>query len=453
MTYRLCLSVQPGLIELKDLQKWDDGQVHAELPKFTGAGESMAYLVTSTIAYASPNISLVFEDMTGSYGKDGLPTGCYGSIHRNESDFSIMPAEYPVLDYEKVVPIQIVYEGPLTIMSIYKVEESFSIIYADLLRSSLKSFDSSIWFVILVTFIVFAGLLVLRRRLKRVRDTTGYSATLETFSHMIGQDITDFNDRSGKLISILMTVGFFFILAFYLSMMSTDLVVVTKPSVIKNYRDIMNRENMTVVFSALTSDINEFKYADKGSIQEEFWNHIKNNHIMAKIELNILSGIAGLAFKGKVILIVNSLYSNTCAKKACMMKVIMQKNIPFLSKRYAWISSDPEGKQHTTGMIRRQGIEKPFLKKGTRRARAIFEGGISCKETSASIEKIDVGPMMEGTASVAEIEKCLSKQINYNQPEVEKVVPENFRYLIWLSVVLLFVSLAVFFFEKLESII
>ena len=48
-----------------------------------------------------------------------------------------------------------------------------------------------------------------------------------------------------------MTVSFF-ILAFYL----TELVV-NKPHVVSNYKDVIDAEDMTVVFSALTYDVQE----------------------------------------------------------------------------------------------------------------------------------------------------------------------------------------------------
>ena len=83
--------------------------------------------------------------------------------------------------------------------------------------------------------------------------------------------ISSINDRSGKLISIVMTVGFFVIILFYFNCMSTNLVVVTKPRVVNNYRDIMSRKNLDLgrlVFFVITYDIKQFK---NGSMQHDFW--------------------------------------------------------------------------------------------------------------------------------------------------------------------------------------
>lgn len=68
---------------------------------------------------------------------------------------------------------------------------------------------------------------------------------------------------------MLMTIGFFLIMMFYLNLMSTDLVVVSKPTTINNYRDITDK-NLTVIFYAISNNITQFESAKKGTIQEEF---------------------------------------------------------------------------------------------------------------------------------------------------------------------------------------
>ena len=95
---------------------------------------------------------------------------------------------------------------------------------------------------------------------KPAMKESSYNPLFETFVHMIGQDCTNFVDRSGNLISFIMTIGFFFILVFYLNLMSTELVVVNKPHVISNYRDVMNGD-IAVGFSSMAYDATEFEQA------------------------------------------------------------------------------------------------------------------------------------------------------------------------------------------------
>ena len=250
---------------------------------------------TSILGYPAPNVSVVVESGGGHVGKNqASPTGCYGSIYRNESDFSSNPIEYPINDFKKVDPVQVLYEGPLDIVSMYRVEEKESVIYADLLESSLKSFDMNIWSAIIVSFVVFSLLLFIRQYIysgKNKMGTQGCSPILETFTHMIGQESIDFTDRSGRMISFDMTIGFFFIMSFYLNLMSTDLVVVTKPHVINNYRDVMKREDMKVIFTSVTYDVLEFESAKEGTTQKEFWNIFKKKHMTYDLKDNMKEAV------------------------------------------------------------------------------------------------------------------------------------------------------------------
>ena len=134
--------------------------------------------------------------------------------------------------------------------------------------------------------------------------------------------------------------------------------------------------------------------------------------------------------------------------KACQVKVIAQSDIPRLVKRYSWLSSDPEGIQHTTGFITRQGIKDYLIMKGVRVVGQIFEAGILPKVISDSFESIDMGPMIKGAADYSEIMKCMSKQVNYNQHEVERVSLKNFVYL---NVVCSFLFVAAFLVLAIES--
>ena len=429
MSYRVCLTSQPGYIEIEEPHKWQNGQVNAEYPKLSGLVVPTTNLfLTSLLGNPAPNMSLVFESGTGSVGQDGSPIGCYGSVHNNESDIALMPVEYPIKDYNKVNPVQVIYEGPLSISSLYKVDDKESIEYADILINSLKSFDMLIWFAIILTFFVFASLLVLCNSLKRIK---GYSCLFETFCHMIGQESTNFEDRSGRLISFTITVAFFFILEFYLNLMSTELVVVNKPHVMSNYRDIIDAENMTLAFFSLTYDAIEFVEARKGTIQEEFWKKFKNTHVILDFgkDMDNSAEIFQKEFECRLVLLLNSLYSYANGMMNCKMKVIMQSDIPSLVKIYGWLSSDPEAMQHTTGFITRQGIRDDLIMKGVRVLARIFEAGILPKLISDSFENHDLGPLMDGTADYYEILKCMSKQLHYNQPEVERVNVRNFVYL------------------------
>ena len=452
--YRLCLVVQPPAMMIEDAGKWQNGQVNSEYPQTSGGLKAMTDLVfTSILGSPAPNMSVVVDSGGGYVDKNQTsPTGCYGSIHRNESDLSFMPIEYPILDFTKVDPVQVLYEGPLNIFSIYEVDQKGSIVYVDLLKSSVKSFKMSVWFAIMVSFFVFSALLLARQLMHSSKNNHGYSPMFETLSHLLRQGYTDFADKSGRTISIVMTFAFFFILAFFLNLISTDLVVVVKPQVINNYRDVMNRNDMKVAFSVVTYDAKEFVTAVQGSIQQEFWTMFGETHVTMD-----LNGNMGKFFQTftrylnqQAVIILNSFYT-PFIKAGCKMMIVMQKENAKYDRRYTWVSSDPEGMQHPIGLIMRQGINTDLIIKGQKRLRRLFEGGVFFIAMYELMDEISFGPITEGSVSVYEIRKCMSKQLIYHQHEVERVNVRNFRYLSLVCVLLFLVAFAVLLLENIHT--
>ena len=63
-----------------------------------------------------------------------------------------------------------------------------------------------------------------------------------------------------------------------------------------------------------------------------------------------------------------------------------------------------------------------------------------------------MGPMMTGT-NYSNIRECMSKQVHYNQPEVETVSLNNFRFLFLVCVLLLIASFIVLYGEPLHKMI
>lgn len=122
------------------------------------------------------------------------------------------------------------------------------------------------------------------------------------------------------------------------------------------------------------------------------------------------------------------------------------ENEEMSSQQFGWASSDPEGKQHTTGFIMRQGLDTELIGKGKRRLKGLFEGDIIQKALSGISEELDLGPMAS-KGSVAGVMKCLSKSVNYNDPGVETVTFENFKYLFLVCVMMFLVSFIVLVLE------
>ena len=92
MSYRVCMSTQPGFLHFDDPLKWQDNQVHPEYPKMSGKVVPWTDIILiSMLGNHAPNITVITEKLQGSFGKDGLPIGYYGSILNNQSDVTFVP--------------------------------------------------------------------------------------------------------------------------------------------------------------------------------------------------------------------------------------------------------------------------------------------------------------------------------------------------------------------------
>ena len=465
LIYRFCVTTVPGVFEIVDYEsKWAGGQIHDQFPKVRG---SWSYLFDTTLSgifkSLKANVSLNVEKEMGRKRKDGTLTGCYRSIRDNESDVSMVFVDFPTIDYEKVDPYQIVMENPLKIMSGYKSKTTADVSFNDFILTSIKSFDNQTWFAVFVIITSFFGLWMIKRSLfpdnnhvplrKRI-----YEALWDTLLLFISQESTDYEKFLDRFLSILMTVSFFLLTNFYFGLMSTDLVTVTKPSVINSYQDIMNRPNMTPVFAALMSDTQEFEdaYADnKDSIQAKFWAKYKYKKEMADPNsdpakmINMLQNGADL----NRVLIMASPFIEGVRRVTCRLKIGYQVH----ENVYTWMTTDPDAMMHKKGIIMRNGMkETQHLKAFRRKVRSAFETGIFhsvidglVKDGLKSSDQFSIPE-----AAHSKVEKCLSDQVVYADASVDTVVLQNFDLLLVVSVFMLaasVIALLVEFFCKWNS--
>ena len=288
--YRYCLINIPVVFEIADDESaWTRGQTLNEFPKVNGA---FSYIVDTTmipvLKTLGGNFSLIKENEFGTRKKDGTLTGCYRSIRDNESDISLVPREFPTIDYDKVDPYQVLMEYSIKIMSAYESKTEADYSFNDFILTSMKSFDRQTWFAVLVMACAFFGLWMTKITLfpdnnhvslrKRIAEALWGILLL-----FISQEPSDYYTFLDRLLSVVMSVSFFLLTNIYFGLMSTDLVTVTKPSVINSYEDIMNRPDIIPVFGAMIPDSKEFEdaFADnEDSIQAKFWVKYKDKKEM-----------------------------------------------------------------------------------------------------------------------------------------------------------------------------
>ena len=121
--------------------------------------------------------------------------------------------------------------------------------------------------------------------------------------------------------------------------------------------------------------------------------------------------------KQKGVIIMTGIVSEVFLELCCKMLDGMKAGTDLFGKTYGWLSSDPEGKQHTRGLIMRQGLNDELIIKGKRRLKGLFEESLHHRALEDSFGSMDLGPMMAQT-SYSNIRKCMLKQLHYNHLEV-----------------------------------
>ena len=458
LVYRFCTVTVPAVLEIADYESaWAGGQVRDEFPKIKG---SWSYLSDTTLSGLlksfTANVSLVVKNELGMKKQDGTLTGCYRSIRDNESDISLVLTDFPTIDYEKVDPYQIVTEYSLKIMSGYYSKTEADVSFNDFILTSIKSFDSQTWFAVMAMVSAFFGLWMTKRALfpdknhvllrRRIAE-----ALWDTLLLFISQESTDYDKLLDRILSIVMTLSFFFLTTIYFGLMSTDLVTVAKPAVIYSYQDIMNRSNIIPIFATVLSDTQEFEdaYADQGdSIQAKFWAKYKD-----KVEMIDQNGDLGKLIdmmKGGAdlnrVVIMNGLFIDGFRRATCRLKIGMQVH----ENVYTWIAKDVRARMHKNTFIMRNGMKQtPQLVALRRNIRIGFETGLSCGFMYALFRdgQLSTDYISLPSAPHSQVERCISDQIVYADASVDTIVLQNFQFLCALSVLMLLASIIVLLIE------
>ena len=121
--YRVCFIEIPGVLDFVYKDKSLDGRITTDRPIITGSAEkTFNLMVDIALGRYSINITTIQSDSFGGIAKDGTMTGCYRSMYDNQTDFSFTVMDYPIHDFKRLDPVQVYFEQPLEIVSIYHVD-------------------------------------------------------------------------------------------------------------------------------------------------------------------------------------------------------------------------------------------------------------------------------------------------------------------------------------------
>ena len=210
--------------------------------------------------------------------------GCYGLLQENISDLVLGPGTTPFHHHNITHGINIA-EWPVKLLSSYNCSQEKSredSVVSDCMDTFQTAFDGSLWALIAFFFVMFALLMKIHFKIQndlnpqRKRASEAIANNLWTVSTFVLQhDAMDDNQWIGKFISFLLCVFVFLITIYFGNMMSTDLVTIKDPKVIRSYDEITETEGMRPIFYTDVDDFKFFNDSNELSSAKKLWKKVE----------------------------------------------------------------------------------------------------------------------------------------------------------------------------------
>ena len=439
------------------------GKVTNIKPHFTGTFDFAGNFIIDVL-FTNFNYTVV---MASTFGKGG----CQTSMANNETDFGVAIVDFPVdEDFEKVDPIVTLFEEPLVIVQGYnKTKQNLNV--ADIFQQSIMEFPVSIWLLLAFVFLVLGLLFKVRQythywqpptllRIGRLmtwkntaeKDENASDPFFQVWSLIMQTESKDYNDWYRKILSISLTFGSFIVITCYFcSLISTDMIVVGKPTLLESYEDIIDKKTVVPVWSASLTDYEHFRDAPEGSREQNLWTITTTQR--ANIDRILLKGVTDVtahmirgAF-GETVLIVTKMLQEPIRATVCQLK----GQLKLFPNVLTWSVKDPESPSYQKGMIVRKSDSKA-IKLGMRRARHAIENGLIVELRRQMKDSMFVPEGFDTAKNPEYHRECASDTIVMDMPDFEPAELGNFKILGMTSMALVFLSLVVLLIEKIIKI-
>ena len=411
-------------------------------PVFKGGAAPLFDFLSEQVFHGNENYNwtAVIAHEFGSKFENGSYSGCMGSMMRNESDMAVTPIDYPIDNFEYIVPYQVLFETPIQVLSPY-INKNDSAVAVDILQTSMLSFGIDVWTVTLLVFIlgsvafyvrrflVFSSKEISRNNNKHIADSF-----FDTFAHLMLMDFEDFSDTFGKIISITLTFAGFMLIQYWQDSMSTDLFIVDKPETIDNYNDILKRQGLSVHFLGQLTDYLEFRDAPNGTLQRLIWDTKQDTTGTVPTLFDVTRNIEGNSFtmlskavEGNVAFLLSqflmpALVSAVCKAKGAFNEYEDYRNI------FPHVATDPNAEKHLKFLaFRRGGDDNPVVANTVHRVRYIVEMGF----LEPLLKFLGDGPKFSFDCPISENITRDCVRLAYNMPERTEAltVAMNIRHL------------------------
>ena len=390
-------------------------------------------------------------DPNGSYD------GCLGMMQRNESDITLILAEYP-LDIVNVSQGNIITDAVTQFISVYySTDETF---VAQML-SSFQSFTLDLWITILTS--VVTVYLVIKFRAKLTGKSDYYFYKVTTHLARIGR-LDDFA-LFEKILFISLSVPSLVVVHYFNMLIKTELVMVKQPNIYKSYDDLLKNDVTLIFYNGLGHE-RPFKGASPGDIRRTLWERSVSRYAEEQIVTSLyiplelmVQNAVGLVTRKKAI-VTSSLTSSLFRTSACKIKSdkvtadsyfkVMQMNRS-VETGFFHIGQDERANRVQRGFILSKFFTGPQSLIIKKRLKSFFESGVlhqslyegthlDASRLAGAIPPKDPKSMEEARFCIEGIKK---------QPKKTFAPPNfaNFRSLGDLIIFLLLVSATTAYFE------
>lgn len=211
------------------------------------------------------------------------------------------------------------------------------------------SVPQSLWIGFFISFISFAFVSYLGSRLLR-KSHSGVWMSVCTF---LDQDShQDYYPSSARYFAILCSItmmGLFFIMAYRSGCVSTDLVTIDKPTVIKTYDDIIER-GVTTGFASVTPEWGTFANSPRGSKERKIFENSLEIDFSTKTFFSLFEGlirqrkcVISRPFIASIAAMSNVAAASWTKESAC------------------YVAPDPHAKKYTTVFVRSSNFKSSPL--------------------------------------------------------------------------------------------
>ena len=365
---RICSVQAKGILEILPNTKHFGGMMayYGNTIIDLGLGDLVNYTLD-----ASDSIGSLKNASTGEYD------GCIGMIQRDEADYAAVGSRYEEAPIN-TIQWEYIGEDQLAIVSAYHKNESTKT-FPDAL-DNVNNFDRKTWTLVLLTvllfYLMFKWCMWLTNRFK-AGPKVKQNALNEVLSHVINQETTDWDYLRLNLLSVGLTISISYIILFYTNLMSTDLVIVNPPPVVKTYSDII-QQDLGPEFIPMLKDIEMFQNAKSGSIERQIYEavHRKMPRLITRKTTShqqIFENGFRIADR-KAVLITSLLLTEAIAGASCIIKADELKDT--YGHVYMYTSIDPASKPfYRTSLFARNFTKTSVFKIVKRRLRRVIEHG------------------------------------------------------------------------------